>query len=59
MSINLFQFKNFIVKPVCQALKADDPAAINLLLGTAAQETHMGRWLVQQGIGNNKIFKLE
>lgn len=62
MTIDVEQFKKFVVEPVCKSLGANSPAAMNLLLGTAAQETHMGHWLVQQRIGYNGgigIFQME
>jgi len=36
-----------VIVPTLKYLELDTPAARRLLLGTAAQESHMGRWLKQ------------
>jgi hypothetical protein len=45
------QLQDVIVKPTLIALGLWSPSAVNLLLGTAAQESQMGKYLVQQKIG--------
>ena len=51
MGIDANQLRDVIVTPVLAALGLHSPSAVNLVLGTAAQETHMGKYLVQIGIG--------
>lgn len=51
MSFNCEQLRDVIIRPTLQALGLDSPAATNLLLGTCAQETLLGKYLVQVGIG--------
>lgn len=62
MSIDVNQLKNFVVMPALTALGMNSPAAVNLILGTAAQETNMGSFIVQQGIGDKGglgIYQME
>lgn len=40
-----------VIEPTLIFLDMDSPAARNLLLGTIAQESHMGKYLVQLGEG--------
>lgn len=51
MSINCPQLRDVIIKPVLTALGMNSLSAVNLLLGTAAQESQMGHYIVQQKIG--------
>ena len=41
------QVRDTLIIPVCAALGLNSPSAVQLLLGTAAQESHMGHYLVQ------------
>lgn len=41
------QLKEIIISPVLTALGMNSPSAVNLLLGTAAQETKMGKYIKQ------------
>lgn len=45
--MNSNQLKEKIVEPVLISIGLYSPVAVNLLLGTAAQESHMGRYLTQ------------
>ena len=45
------QLKEFVIVPALTALGMFNPNAVNLLLGTAAQESNLGHYIVQQGIG--------
>lgn len=47
MSINCTQLKNEIIKPTLEHLGMYSESAVNLLLGTAAQESHMGKYIKQ------------
>ena len=51
MSIDVTQLRDVIVKPTLIALGLWSPGATQLLLGTAAQETQLGKYLIQQKIG--------
>lgn len=51
--MNVRQLRDVIVVPVLTALGMFSPNAVNLLLGTAAQESQLGHFIVQQGIGFN------
>ena len=51
MSINVIQFRDYIIKPALSAIGLQSDSAVNLLLGTAAQESHMGSYIVQMGLG--------
>jgi hypothetical protein len=53
MTINAKQLRELIVEPACRALNYYSPAAVNLLMGTAAQESHIGAWIAQKSIGVN------
>ena len=53
---------NEIIIPTLDYLEMDSPIARDLLLGTAAQESHMGRYLVQLGgveNGGLGIYQME
>ncbi len=45
------QVKDNIILPALTALGMKTPNAVNLMLGTMAQESEMGKFIVQQGIG--------
>lgn len=45
------QLKETVIVPTLVALGMFSPSAISLLLGTCAQESQMGHYLVQQDIG--------
>lgn len=47
MTINCAQLREVIIKPVLGALGLFSDEAVNLLLGTAAVETQLGRYIVQ------------
>src|SRR5258706_9966058 len=47
MTINCSQLRDIIIKPALIAIGLNSEAAINLLLGTAAQESNMGTYVKQ------------
>ena len=47
MAINSFHLRTCVIRPVLKDLGLWSPIAENLLLGTAAQESHMGTYLDQ------------
>lgn len=47
MTINCAQLREVIIRPVLSAIGLYSDEAINLLLGTAAVETQLGRYIVQ------------
>ena len=47
MAINSFHLRTCVIRPVLKDLDLWSPVAENLLLGTAAQESHMGTYLDQ------------
>lgn len=58
--------KAYVIEPVLMAMasydpRMADPHAVNLLLGTAAQESELGRWLGQIGTtdGAKGIYQME
>lgn len=54
------QLRRYIIEPVLQDLGLLSAAAVNLLLGTCAQESRMGHFLRQQGGGPALgIFQME
>lgn len=58
--INPNQLRLNVVRPILRAADLWSPAAENLLLGTAAQESGMGQYLVQLGGGPARgIFQME
>lgn len=50
MTFNCAQLKDIIIRPALSAIGLCSDNAIQLLLGTAAQETQLGRYLVQTNI---------
>ena len=51
MGISSYQLRETVILPTLQALELSSESAVQLLLGTCAQETLMGRYLVQRNIG--------
>lgn len=49
--IDKTQLRTLIVEPVLRKLDLYSPVAVNLLLGTAAQESRMGTYIKQLGTG--------
>ena len=49
--MNVRQVKELIIVPALTALGLNSPSAVNLLLGTMAQESQMGHFIVQTNIG--------
>lgn len=49
--MNARQLKEVVIVPALMALGLESPSAVNLLLGTCAQESAMGHYLIQQNIG--------
>ena len=52
MSIDAYKLKTFIIEPTLGELALSSPSAVNLLLGTAAQESHMFKYVRQMGFNN-------
>lgn len=60
--MNVRQLRDVIIVPVTMGLGLYSPNSTNLLLGTCAQESNMGHFLVQQKIGFQGgigIFQME
>jgi len=64
--IDPLHLKTYVIEPVLETMasydpRMNDPKAVNLLLGTAAQESEMGLWLGQHGMtdGAKGIFQME
>lgn len=54
------ELRDRIIRPVCKIIGYDSPSSTALLLGTAATETHLGKWLHQSGNGPARgIFQIE
>jgi hypothetical protein len=53
MSISCQQLKDLIIIPTISAIGLYSPDALQLLVGTAAQETQLGTYIAQIGIGTN------
>ena len=51
MSFNTKQFKKVVVKPTLKKIDMYSESAVNLLLGTMAQESHFGTYIKQLGGG--------
>lgn len=51
MQLNATELRKYIITPALQAMGAWSLAAENLVIGTGAQESHMGRWLQQMNNG--------
>jgi len=51
MSINSNQLQKEIIEPTLRRLDLHSKAAVHLLLGTCAQESHMGEYIRQLGNG--------
>ena len=60
MGIDANQLRRYVIRPALTLLDMGSPAAEALLLGTAAQESHCGRYLHQLGNGPALgIFQME
>jgi hypothetical protein len=59
MSIDSEQLRLCVIRPTLQYLNSWSPAAENLLLGTAAQESQMGKYLKQIGGPAFGIYQME
>jgi hypothetical protein len=58
--IDKTQLRDYIIKPVLLKLNLYSESAVNLLMGTAAQESRMGTYLKQLGAGPALgIFQME
>ncbi len=57
------QLRDYIIQPTLSAIGLNSPAAVNLLLGTAAQESRLGRYLLQTNTmpykGGIGIYQME
>jgi hypothetical protein len=51
MSINANQLRELIIRPTLKSMGMWSEAAENLLMGTAAQESHLGHYIKQVGKG--------
>jgi len=51
MGVDLNQLKTEIIEPTLRKLEMYSPQAVNLLLGTAAQESAFGKYYRQKGSG--------
>lgn len=47
MAIDCFQLKEYVIRPALNSIGLSSDVAINLLLGTAAQESSLGTYIVQ------------
>jgi hypothetical protein len=60
VSIDANQLRHYVVRPTLRRLGLWSKSAENLLMGTAAQESHLGTYLHQVGGGPAKgIFQME
>ena len=59
MSINVKDLKFKIIIPTLQFIGLYSESAVNLLLGTAAQESHMGTYLTQIKGPALSIYQIE
>lgn len=59
MGINRDQLLNYVIRPTLEKLGLSSPSAENLLLGTAAQESHMGTFLHQVNGPAKGIYQME
>jgi len=59
MGIHPAQLRDFIITPVLVHLNMHSPAAVNLLMLTAAAESQMGRFVRQMGGPALGIFQME
>lgn len=51
--MNAKQLRELVIRPVLKSLNAWSPAAEDLLLGTACQESHCGEYIRQVGCSGN------
>lgn len=59
MGINPIDLKECIVEPILKYLDLWSPAVVNLLIGTAAQESGLGHYLRQEGGPALGIYQME
>lgn len=59
MAINTLQLRDLVIIPTLKALDAYSESAVNLLLGTCAQESSMGEYLHQVRGPALGIFQME
>lgn len=59
MGISVDQLKRYVVTPTLHKIHLWSPSAENLLLGTAAQETHLGTYLAQLEGSALGIYQIE
>lgn len=64
MGIDPKQLKTFIILPILKLMDLDDESSINLIMGTAAQESQMGAYIRQHGFKYDKngafgIYQIE
>lgn len=59
MSINCRQLRDYVVRPTLAMFGVDDEATENLLLGTSAQESLMGKYIVQMNGSALGIYQIE
>lgn len=62
--MNAEQFRNLVVKPTLWDMAevfpgADNPMAVELLMGTAAHESHLGTYLAQVGGPALGVYQME
>lgn len=58
--INTKQLKEYVIEPSLDKIELNSPAAVNLLLGTAAVESNMGEYIHQVGGGPAlSIYQIE
>lgn len=53
------EYKTYIIDPACERIKMRSDAATNLLLGTCAQESHLGKYFHQIEGPALGIFQME
>ena len=59
MGICTRELERWVIRPTLQRLQVDNPAAVKLLLGTAAQESAMGSHLKTQGQKGSGIYRIQ
>lgn len=59
MTIDCIQLRDIIIKPSLSALGLLSDSAVNLILGTAAVESEMGKYIVQNGGPAVSIYQIE
>jgi len=60
MSFDKDQFRHYIIAPALMSMGMHSQSAVNLLLGTMAQESHFGKYVHQLGNGPAKgVYQME